>query len=116
MLLENKQYQTYVEALENIKMLLYKDYNVVLDVKMVMLDFELAMQQALRTVLAENVIIKGCWFHFCQAILRKIGQLGLKEEYNNNFNFRFWVKQFMALALIPLSKLEEAINIIKTTI
>ena len=47
MLLENKQYNTYVEALENIKMLLYKDYKVVLDVKMVMLDFELAMQQAL---------------------------------------------------------------------
>lgn len=64
-----------------------------LDVKMVMLDFELSVQQALRTVLAYNAIIKGCLFHFCQAILRKIGELGLGNEYINNF-IRWWALIF----------------------
>ena len=66
------------------------------------LDFELAMQQALRQGLLGLCTVKGCWFHFNQAILRKVNDLGMKSLYMNDYNFRFWIKQFMALALIPI--------------
>ena len=72
----------------------------------------MAIQQALRQALHGNCVIKGCWFHFCQAILKHIGSIGLKAEYDNSFEFKFWVKRFMALALIPVDKIQCAINII----
>jgi hypothetical protein len=36
----------------------------------------------------------------------------MKSLYMNDYNFRFWIKQFMALALIPIQMLETAIAII----
>ena len=79
-----------------------------------MADYELSLQQAIRQTFSDKVIIKGCWFHFCQAILRRIEFLGLKNLYLNDSDFRFWVKQFMALALIPIEKLQSGIDIIIT--
>ncbi|RNA00081.1 hypothetical protein BpHYR1_014867 [Brachionus plicatilis] len=56
--------------------------------------------------------IKGCWFHFCQAVKRKLFSFGLKARYNNNWDFRFWVRRFLILPLIPLDHLESAFEII----
>ena len=111
-LLEKKNYETYLETINQIRCILHNKYNVILTHKVLILDFELAMQQALRQGLLGNCEIKGCWFHFCQAILRQVGNLNLRSDYLNNYDFRFWIKQFMALALIPLSNLNDAIDII----
>jgi len=35
-------------------------------------------------------------------LLTRLGKLELKPLYQGNFQFRFWAKQFMALALIPI--------------
>ena len=115
-LLENKNYNTYIEALEKLVNILYIKYKIPLKINLVMSDFELAMQQAIRQAFGSEdhvVEIKGCWFHFCQAILRKVNEIGLKISYQNSYQFRFWIKRFMALALIPIDKLKDGINIIK---
>ena len=73
------------------------------------------MQQAIRQAFStstKKIQVKGCWFHFCQALLRKINKMGDKLKYQNNADFRFWIKSFMALPLIPVEKLQDALDII----
>ncbi|KRY97212.1 hypothetical protein T11_16099, partial [Trichinella zimbabwensis] len=31
-----------------------------------------------------NTRVQGCFFHFCQAVLRQVGRLGLGNDYANN--------------------------------
>ena len=80
MLLERKVYETYLEAMAELKSNLYNKYNITLSRITVMLDFELAAQKALRQAFGNQVTIKGCWFHFCQAILTNLGKIGLKKN------------------------------------
>ena len=47
----------------------------------VVADFEAATWLSLRVVLP-NVEVKGCLFHFTQAVFRKIQSLGLQRAYN----------------------------------
>lgn len=35
-----------------------------------MSDYEVGMQNAFQNIYGGEVIIKGCWFHFCQVRLR----------------------------------------------
>ena len=58
--------------------------------------------------------MKGCWFHFCQALTRKLQNLGLKTRYINDYDFRFWCKQFSALAIISTEHLKQAMDTILT--
>ena len=103
--------QTYLEALRAIKNSLFTKDNIIVPVEKVMLDFELAMQQALK-ITFPNIDIDGCWFHFCQAILKNINAIGCKIMYQNDSKFKLWVNQFMAIALIPLEDLEKAMDLI----
>ena len=48
MLLEKKNYETYLEALSQLRDGLYPNHNIVLGHLILILDFELAIQQALR--------------------------------------------------------------------
>ena len=49
-------------------------------------DYEKGLSNALRSVF--NVKIRYCFFHFGQSIWRKIQQIGLSVEYNNNEAFK----------------------------
>ena len=48
----------------------------------VMVDFEAALWLALAQELSD-VVVKGCTFHFCQAVWRKVQELGLQTAYTN---------------------------------
>ena len=81
-LLPNKQRQTYSHVF-----LLLKDaalsLGITLNPDTLMSDFELALIQA--TVLNfPNASQKGCYYHFKQAIWRKVQSLGLVEEYKSS--------------------------------
>ncbi|RNA29472.1 Ragulator complex LAMTOR3 [Brachionus plicatilis] len=77
----------------------------------VMVDFESALMKSVISVFP-GITLKVCWFHFTQAIRKIICLLGLKANYSNDYKFRFWIKRFMALALIPIDKIKEALDII----
>ena len=55
-----------------------------INVKQIMADFEAALVNQLKKTFF-MAIIKGCWFHFNQAIIRKLFNLGelysLKHKY-----------------------------------
>ncbi len=56
-------------------------------------DFELANILAIRNHYP-NSSIHGCYFHFCQAIYRKVQELGLASSFCPNTVFHLWIKRF----------------------
>lgn len=77
-----------------------------------MIDFEYASYGALISIWP-MIIIKGCYFHFGQAIWRRVNSEGFKGLYNDGTKpFKEIVKLCMALPLVPLNKLNDAWGII----
>lgn len=76
-----------------------------------MSDFELASRSAIKFHFP-NVNLKGCWFHFKQAVNRKVIKLGLKKNYTST-NYRKYINSLGALALVPVNSVVEGFNFIK---
>ena len=74
-------------------------------VKKVVLDFERAVWTTLRRMMSRNefpkVTLKGCFFHFAQALYRRIGLLGLASQYKTCVGTKDVCRQMMALAFLP---------------
>lgn len=68
--------------------------------RFVHVDFEQASHIALRQVFPE-VILKGCNFHFSQALNRKLQQLGLRYLWNDDGMVGEWIGCIKAMALLP---------------
>lgn len=68
--------------------------------KKVHIDFEQAAINALQDVFPE-IIIKGCNFHFNQAIWRKVQELGLVTYYKERKEVRDHIRMCAALAHLP---------------
>lgn len=73
----------------------------------IQIDFEYAAYNAARLAFPEAVI-KGCFFHFGQAIWRKVQSLNMTSEFNRNLLFEDFVKLMSALALVPCDRIDEA--------
>ena len=73
----------------------------------VMLDFEAAAIDAYLHHFI-NIEIKLCHFHFGQNVFKKIVETGFKKQYTDDVDLKCWVKQIIALALIPPEEVEDA--------
>ena len=99
-LLPNKQEQTYTRF-----------WNAVLQLKPnlapshVLTDFEQASISAIRQAFPHTQTV-GCFFHFSQAVWRKVQQVGLQTKYNSDADFNVAVRQLPALAFVPPDHLE----------
>ncbi|XP_003382343.1 conserved hypothetical protein [Trichinella spiralis] len=51
-----------------------------LNPKTIICDFETALIPVIQCYIP-NTRVQGCYFHFCQAVHRKVGELGLKTRY-----------------------------------
>ncbi|XP_071086464.1 uncharacterized protein [Haliotis cracherodii] len=69
-------------------------------------DFEVAAIRALRTEF-QGSDIKGCFFHFTQAIWRKTQELGLAVLYRGNPLVEQWIQRAAALPLLPLQQVQD---------
>ena len=94
-LLTNKNTSVYKKAFSALK-----DLNPDLSPVRIVTDFELAAIIAFQD-LFPSVDIKGCFFHFSQAVWRKVQEMGLANLYKENDELRKTVKCLVALALIP---------------
>lgn len=108
---QKKNEATYREAIGSIKDLA-KSVNLNLNPETVMADFENASTNAMSHHFP-NVTIKGCWFHFKKAIFAKATKIGLKQHYHKT-DYREFVNLFGALALVPIEKISDGMETIKS--
>ncbi|RNA04768.1 hypothetical protein BpHYR1_024093 [Brachionus plicatilis] len=114
-LLQNKERETYVQALTNLKEIFTRN-NCSIVLQRTLSDFELAMIQAISFEF-ENVKIYGCEFHFNQAIMRYLFNKCNKQAlYFNDYNFKQLIRKFSALALDPLKDVQTGWNVILNTL
>lgn len=76
-----------------------------------MTDFEEGMRLAIRKYWP-NVILRGCWFHYCRAIMRKSKNLGMKKFMRNSKKSKAIRKALMNLPLLPAEKIRRGFDFI----
>ena len=67
----------------------------------VLLDFEKACMNAARRYFSKAAV-KGCYFHLCQSLIRKINAVGLKSDFESNINTKLMLKSLAVLSFVPL--------------
>lgn len=80
-----------------------------------MADFEEASGAAIREIFG-NVVLNGCWFHFAQAVMKRVQKLGLKVVYGNNKAVTDIVHCIFGLPLLPATEINLAVQDIRGTI
>ena len=85
-----------------------KEFGFTLAPKHVLLDFERAARVAFQNVFPSASAL-CCRFHFAQAVMKKIGSIGLKSKYTDkDSETSHWLKQFFALPMLPPSEVADA--------
>ncbi|CAF0853002.1 unnamed protein product [Brachionus calyciflorus] len=57
--------------------------------------------------------MKGCHFHFTQALWKNIQKLGLVDDYNRNSNVKDWLNNFKSLSFLPEKYIADSLNQLK---
>ena len=77
-------------------------------------DFEDAPAAAFRTVFGDQLAISGCWFHYAQAVIRRMKKLGLQEAYKTQEQSQLAFRCILSLPLLPVSDIEPGFGDLKT--
>ena len=94
-LLTNKCEESYKLVFNKLKSL-----EPLLDPISVLIDFEIAVKNAIACVFP-RANITGCFFHLGQCVWRKIINVGLRERYVNEENVRTLIKMMTCTAFLP---------------
>ncbi|XP_060607516.1 uncharacterized protein LOC132759716 [Ruditapes philippinarum] len=79
------------------------------EVEEVVCDFEKAIWKAMRRVFP-TVLMKGCSFHWGQAVWRHIQGLGLSTEYMNNHGTYSLLRMIFCLPFLPAEHIIEVFD------
>jgi hypothetical protein len=71
----------------------------------IQIDFEAAAYNAVRRCFPFTQVT-GCFFHFGQAVWRRVQALGLVSLYNLNGHFAELVQMIIAIALVPIDEID----------
>ena len=116
-LLPNKTAVTYKELFDAICSALLSSYGDIGAMKFILMDFERAAMNAINAVFPD-VRVKGCSFHFRQALMRRVQQEGLKSVYEENSHYpsaRTWLRMVMAMSMLPAFAVPLVWNELKNT-
>ena len=78
-------------------------------VETITIDFESAMWKAIHRVLP-TVQIFGCFFHWAQAVWRKVQALGLQSAYTSDNATHKYIKKLMSLPYLPAAHIQPIFN------
>ena len=101
-LLPNKTEQTYSKFLKAIA-----SVSDNAQPSKILLDFERSAVNAFTSAFPESSF-KGCYFHLCQAFLRKINELGLEKAHENKCELSLALRLTPALCFVPTDLVEES--------
>lgn len=97
-----RDYQCVLRALKRELRRLHGD-DAFFSLEAVVADFEAAVWQAFRQEFP-GVELRGCSFHWGQAVFRKIQNLGMQHGFNNDPAMHHYCKQLLALPYLPWEK------------
>ena len=80
-----------------------------------MCDFERASRNAIKNIF-NDVYVKGCWFHYTQAIMRRVENVGLQREYTRSPFVNMTVRRLFALSFIRPVEVSQAVDSIEREI
>ena len=103
-LLPNKETATYIRFLKLLQSKAAEKGSNLKPIR-VMQDFERALMKATLEVFPDAQI-KGCFFHFCQCLWRKLQGLGLAVAYKEMPEIRTWFRMALALPMLPVGWVE----------
>ena len=72
-------------------------------------DFEIAARKSCENHFPE-IGINHCLFHYDDAVHRNSQKLGLSKCYENNPQYKTWLKKIMAIPLLPSNLINQAFN------
>jgi len=100
-ILPNKTRRTYLELFGALRDELVSTYGGPGE-HVFLTDFEIAAIQAIQETFGDCTV-KGCTFHFRQAIMRRVNNEGLKSLYEGDSHplIKQWIRQIMAMTLLP---------------
>ena len=102
-LMSGKRRRDYKKVLCEIRELIGEH---ALTVEEVLIDFEGSVWRAIPDILP-NVTIRGCAFHWGQAVWRKVQELGLQSSYTNDVGTHKFLRQLLSLPYMPQEHIEE---------
>jgi len=74
-----------------------------------MADFEEAPVSTLKQVF-------GCWFHYAQAVVKRLTKIGLRDAYLGNQDVQKIVRCLFSLPLLPPGEIVQAVSNIRSEI
>lgn len=77
-----------------------------------MTDFEAGMRKSLKYIYPDT-ILRGCWFHYCNALQSKGRQLGLGPLLSSCSEAKVILKEIMSLPLLPAENLLQGYHYIQ---
>jgi hypothetical protein len=77
----------------------------------ILLDFENAAIGAFQSSFPTATVM-GCYFHLTQSVIRKVQEIGLKADYENDDDLRIAIRCSPALAMVPASDVVESFLIL----
>lgn len=104
--LPNKTEQTYLRFLSLLKDVVRERIQTVFTPEIVMLDFEMAMRNALKAALP-LCTLRLCFFHYTQCIWRKTQAVGLALRYREDDAIQKLVRRAAVLPLVPVNLVED---------
>ena len=105
-LLGNKQEQTYAKFFRPLLQI-----EPTLSPSTILVDFEIATINAIKTTFGAGIEIVACSFHLSRNLWRKIQQLHLTERYKDDADFRLNCKMLLALSYVPPRDIQFAFEI-----
>jgi len=83
--------------------------------KNVALNFEEAAVSAFREVYGD-VNIAGCWFHYAQAVVKRVNALGMKDDYRRDVAVTETVQCLLGLPLLPGNHIAQGLVEVRSAI
>ena len=76
-------------------------------------DWEIGPRNAFKKVF-QGIHLHGCYFHYAQNVLQKLGKLGLQYLYYNNQEFKQLARGFMCLPFLPEELIPTTFDLLDT--
>ena len=90
-----------------------KEIELNLQPSSIVCDFEKAAHSAMKETFPD-VQVKGCFFHLAQNMQKHLTSLGFTNLYNTDPDFALKAKMIIAIAFVPLNKVDEYVDALAT--